>query len=472
MIMGDSQKKSRRNFIKLTAATTLVAGSTKAVSGARNIYPIQTNETKKTISPNDKIRIATIGIGGMGHGDTQTALRVPGVEFVAAADVYDGRLVRVKEVYGNQLFTTRDYREILSRPDIDAVIVSTPDHWHSQITIDAMNAGKDVYCEKPMVQSLNEAPSVIKTQQKTKRILQVGSQFVSSILYQKVKELLDSGAIGNLNMVEASINRRFPIAAWQYTIPPDASPQNIDWDRFLGNAPKRPFDPIRLFRWRNYWDYGTGIGGDLFVHLFSILHYVAGSTGPTAVTATGGLRYWKDERDVPDVLVGLYDYPKAGNREPFNVIFNVNFADGRVDAGQFDIWTVRFIGSEGVITVDRAVTLSRKPRPKEPGHTIGTFAKATQDSYLKEYNAKYPSSGNNQIRSSNDEVHVALSNYDPRLDHFTNFFEAMRTRKPVVEDGLFGFRAAAPALLTNQSYLEKRVIGWDPENLKVTKAST
>jgi predicted dehydrogenase len=462
--MSTLKKTSRRKFIKLSTATTLLAGSATTTLGIKSNQLLQT-EPIKPISPNDKIRIATIGIGGMGNGDTQTALRIPGVELVAAADVYDGRLTRVKEVYGNQIFTTRDYREILTRTDIDAVIIATPDHWHSQIMLDAMNAGKDIYCEKPMVQSIEEGLPVIEAQRKTNRVIQVGSQFISNVLYQKAKELLDSGTIGNLNMIEASIYRRFPQAAWQYTIPPDASPQNIDWDRFLGKAPKRSFDPIRLFRWRNYWDYGTGIGGDLFVHLLTIIHYVTGSNGPNKIMATGGLRYWDDGREVPDQLVGLYDYPKTEKRPAFNAILNVNFADGRVDAGQFEQWTVRLVGSEGIITIDRALTLTRKPRPKEPGYSTGSFSRAVQEQYLKEYNAKY-SSSTVQINASSDEIYVAPPNYDPRLDHFANFFEGVRTKKQTREDATVGFRAAAPAILANQSYREKRVITWDADQMR------
>jgi predicted dehydrogenase len=417
------------------------------------------------VSANDRIRIALIGAGGMGFGDTETALRVPGVELVAAADIYDGRLVRVKEVFGNHVFTTRDYREVLGRSDVDAVIIATPDHWHSQISIDAMKAGKDVYCEKPMVQTLAEGHPVIEAQRQTKRIFQVGSQFVSSIVYKKAKDLLSAGAIGALNMVESSLYRRSPIGAWQYSIPPDASEQTIDWNRFLGRAPKVPFDPVRLFRWRNYRDYGTGIGGDLFVHQFTSLHFITGAKGPQRVVASGGLHYWKDGRDVPDMMLGLLDYPQTRERPAFNVVLRVNFTDGEVDQHGSDIWVYRFVGSEGVIQIDNGVTLKRRPPLKEPGYTIETFPKAVQEAFLKEYRAKYPQR-EPETRTVSDERYLPPNNYRDRLDHFRNFFKAMRTREQVLEDAVFGFRAAAPALLANLSYFEKRIYEWDAETMK------
>ncbi len=155
---------------------------------------------------NDNIQIALIGAGGMGQGDAELAVRVPGVKLVAACDLYDGRLAHMKEVYPG-IATTRDYQEILGRKDIDAVIIGTPDHWHSRITIDAMNSGKDVYCEKPMVQKIEQGKPVIEAMKKTGRILQIGSQYASSPVYLRAAELLKQGAIGKVNMVEAWLDR-------------------------------------------------------------------------------------------------------------------------------------------------------------------------------------------------------------------------------------------------------------------------
>ena len=411
----------------------------------------------QSTSPNGRVRIALIGAGGQGSGDTKTSLLVGGVELVAVADIYDGRLQRAREVWGDQIFTTRDYREVLARKDVDAIIVGTPDHWHATVSIDAMNAGKDVYCEKPMVQQLAEGTRMIEAQKRTGRILQVGSQRVSSIIYAKAKELLSSGAIGELNMVEAWVDRNSAIGAWQYSIPPDASPANIDWDRFLGHAPKMPFEPVRLFRWRNYRDYGTGVPGDLFVHLISGLHFVTGAIGPNRVYATGGLRFWKDGRDVPDVMIALYDYPS------FNVMLRVNFVDGADES-----YGLRFIGSEGIMSVGSGVTLSKVPREVEPGYTIDQFAKAQQEQFLKEYRQKYPARPRIDAgQMPADEKFVTPKGYSDHFDHVRNFIAAVRTRKPVVEDAVFGFRAAGPALLSNISYFEKKICLWDAAAMKL-----
>jgi predicted dehydrogenase len=409
-------------------------------------------------NPNDNIQIALIGAGGMGMGDTSIAVALPGVKLIAVCDIYDGRLTRAKERWGGDLFTTRDYREILARKDIDAVIIATPDHWHQRITIEALEAGKDVYCEKPMIHSIDEGPAMIEAQRRTGRTLQIGSQYVSSLVYQKAKELLSAGAIGQLNMVEAWLDRNTAIGAWQYSIPPDASPATIDWDRFLGSAPKRPFEPIRLFRWRNYRDYGTGVAGDLFVHLLTGLHFATGSKGPNRVYATGGLRFWKDGRDVPDVMLALLDYPG------FTVQLKVNFESGTPaeSAG------MKFVGSEGTITTSTTrLTVARRPRETEPGYTIDTFPEAVQKDFLQQYRKKYPETraSADGLRPDRDDSYAQPAGFNPQREHHRAFYESIRQRKPSVEDAVFGYRAAGPALLTNVSYFEKRVCTWDPEKL-------
>jgi predicted dehydrogenase len=439
---------TRRHFLGAGASAGLLAPM---------LAPAQ-----RKIAANDTVQFALIGAGGMGSGDADSALSVGGTKLVAVSDIYDGRLTRAKEYWGKDLFTTRDYREVLARPDIDVIIVGTPDHWHQKISVDAMRAGKDVYCEKPMIQRVDDGRPVVEAQQQTGRIIQVGSQRVSSIVYEKARQLLAEGAIGKLNMVEAWWDRNSALGAWQYSIPPDATPPNIDWDRFLGRAPKVPFEPVRLFRWRNYRDYGTGVAGDLFVHLFSGMHYVTGATGPTRVFATGGLRFWKDGRDVPDVMLGLYDYPETDKHPAFNLALRVNFVNGAGETSGF-----RFVGSEGIMTIGDGVSVAKHPRENEPGYTIGTFAKAGQEEFLKEYRRKYPPQAPNAdaMRPEAQETYLAPRGYSDHREHHRNFFNAVRTRKPVVEDAVFGFRAAGPAVLSNVSYFEHRICEWDPRTM-------
>jgi predicted dehydrogenase len=446
---------SRRTFLQSTAA----AGLGLAATGLANAA------TPQKISPNDKIRVATIGIGGMGTGDTESALSNPGVELAAVADVYQGRLDRAKERWGAHLFTTRDYREILARKDIDAVYIATPDHWHARIAVDALKAGKDTYIQKPMVQDVREGWDVINAAKSSGKIVQVGSQRVSSIAYEKARQLFDGGSIGNLNLVEAWWDRNSAIGAWQYSIPPDATPANIDWDRFLGSAPKVPFEPVRLFRWRNYQDYGTGVAGDLFVHLFSGIHYVLNSLGPVRIYSTGGLRYWKDGRDVPDVMLGLFDYPETKTHPAFTLTLKVNFVSGAGEDSGF-----RFTGSEGRMEIaGNSVIITKTPRETEPGYTIGTFPEKVQEQFLEQYRKEHPRTDvqADSMRPAEVARYSAPRGYSDQRHHHENFIAAVRSRKQVVEDAVFGFRAAGPALLCNQSFFQQKVLHWNPETMKV-----
>ncbi|MDR3739443.1 MAG: Gfo/Idh/MocA family oxidoreductase [Terracidiphilus sp.] len=445
---------NRRSFLRTAGAV-----SASALAGTKlHALTAAMDEAVRPVAANDHIQIALIGAGGQGQGDTKSAVQVPGVKLVAVADCYNGRLEHAKELWGDDILATRDYREVLARKDIDAVIVGTPDHWHKQVSVDAMKAGKDVYCEKPMIHTYADGPEMIEAARATGRILQVGSQRVSSVLYAKAKELLAAGAIGELNMVTARWDRNSSMGAWNYTVPPDASPETCDWDRFLGTAPKIPFNAEHFFQWRKWKAYGTGVAGDLFVHLFSGTHFVTGSHGPTRAMATGGLRYWKDGRDVDDVMLGLFDY-----REGFNLSLRVNFVDGGEESEG-----LVFTGSEGTMEIGwTGVTVSRVPREKEPGLTIDTFPEAMQEKIEDAYRAKYPRLHPESAPDVAYERFAAPEGYSDQYDHFRNFFASVRSRKPVVEDAVFGYRAAGAALLANLSIDRGTVVHWDPEEMKL-----
>jgi len=443
---------TRRHFLQASGMASLALGAAARAQG-------QT-------AANDKIQFATIGCGIMGQGDTATAISVPGTKLVSVCDVYEGRLTRAKEHWGAELFTTRDYREVLARKDVDTVIVATPDHWHARIAAEAMEAGKDVYVQKPMVKQWQDGHRLIETSRRTRRILQVGSQRVSSVIYEKARELYRAGSIGTLNAVEAWIDRNSAIGAWRYSIPPDASPATIDWDRFLGDAPKRPFDPQRMFQWRNWNDYGTGVAGDLFVHLFSGIHFVLGSLGPTRVFAAGGIYFWKGDRDAPDIMVGLYDYPRTDSHPAFNLALRVNFVCGGTETSSF-----HFTGSEGVMTIGDGVSLSKPPKETEPGESAGGFSKDTAAKIMAQHRARYPEHlvTAATMPEADEEHYLAPPDYSDDFAHHTTFFNAVRSRQPVTEDATFGLRAAGPALLANLSYYEGRIKHWDPVAMRVVE---
>lgn len=453
-----NQGNSRRKFIKQLGVTTAAIAGSKLLSGSaqntiRSFYPMLRQNIN---SPNNNLQIALIGAGGMGTSDTNTALQHQGIKLVAVADLYEGRLKAAKDRWGQDIYTTRDYRELLNRNDIDAVIVATPDFWHEKISVDALLSGKSVYCEKPMVHSITEGHNVIEAQKKSGKVFVVGSQGLSSLGNEKAKELLAQGAIGKITFAEGFWARHSPIGAWQYAIPTDASPATVDWDTYLKDKKKYEFDVLRFFRWRNYLDYGTGMSGDLFVHLFSSLHFITNSKGPNKVYASGGLRYWKDGREVPDVLVGVFDYPENQDHPGFNLSLRCNFVDGTSGTTYLKI-----VGTEGSMDVLWDEVIVRRNKESEEDDP---FAKEK----ARENNTGY--TDRKTMLPPEEVIYTAEKGYKgAHYDHFASFFNAIRTGSPVVEDAIFGFRASAPALLCNDSFIKNEAIKWNPEKMILTK---
>ena len=467
--MSQKNQDSRRKFLQQIGSTSLLL----AAGPLSSFAAMQKAEERiirydRGFSPNDNINLAVIGFGIQGHMDTATALKVPGVKLVAACDLYTGRLENAKELYGADIFTTKNYMEILSRKDVDAVIIATSDNWHARITKEALKAGKAVYCEKPMVHKISEGMGVVDAQKSSKGILQIGSQRVSSIAYQKAQELLAAGEIGKLNMVNAVYDRQSSLGAWEYTMPSDASPETVDWNKYIEGIGKIPFDPKKFFWWRNYKDFGTGVAGDLFVHLLSGTHVITGSIGPTKIFSSGQLSYWKDERDVPDVMTGILQYPETKAHSAFQLTLQVNFISG---TGGQEI--IKLVGEQGTIEIKgNGLTVKHSIMPKAPGFggydAVFTYPKAMQESLAAAYKQKYTDEDKKRP-TKEDIVFKAPAGYSDHLDHITNFFDAIRAAKPIVENAEFGFRAAAPALACNDSYFQQKIINWDPENMKVTK---
>jgi predicted dehydrogenase len=307
---------------------------------------------------------------------------------------------------------------------------------------------------------------VIAAQKASGKIVQVGSQRASSVLFQEAQKQFRKGTIGDITYVESYVDRNSANGAWQYTIPSDASEKTIDWNMFLGDAPKIPFDPVRFFRWRNYKAYGTGVAGDLFVHNITGLHTITGSLGPESIYALGALNYWKDGRDAYDLVTGIMQYPKTKEHNAFQFFTRVNLADG-AGGGQ----STRIIGTEGVIEVkSNSISIKHFKRAIAPSiggyDSLESFPKSMQESLLAAYQSKY-SADDKKMKEGEQINFEAPKGYDDRVDHMINFFESVRTGKPSCEDAAFGLRAAGPAVLCNKSAELKNLVQWDPVNMKL-----
>ena len=427
------------------------AGAAGATLAMRTVLlePISFAASARPGPPSDRVRFGIIGVGMQGTGLLRNAISIPGVECVAACDLYDGRQEVAREIVGNPIPTSRRYKELLDNQEIDCIINATPDHWHRQIVIDCCNAGKDVYCEKPMTHTVSEGFEMIEAEQRNKRIVQVGSQRVDSVIYTKAKELFEKGAIGDVCLVEACMGRNDPDGAWEYPIPPDLSPQNLDWETWLGTAPKIPFNPHHYQRWRCWQAYGSGVAGDLFVHLLTGIHYIAGITAPPQrALASGGLYRWKDGRDVPDVHACVYDYPN------FQVLMRVTLNTETPEV-------TRLLGTRGQLEIaNNELTFTPQDGLDHgPSFLSNTWPKRLRDEYLVKWREEHPFT--HEIGSVEGSHYTVPPGYNETREHLWNFLDAVRKRRPVVEDATFGNNTAIACHMANHSYYKKSIALWD-----------
>src|ERR1022692_1685415 len=324
--MSTNSPLDRRGFLKSVSATGLTLAAARSAIAAKTAGKMSGG---RVVGANDRINIGVIGCGGRGSyvADAFNAFgkKNNACQIVAACDVYEKRkkMVAIKfDVKGY-----RDYREVLDRSDVDAVVIATPDHWHAKMAMDAMDKGKDVYLEKPMVHTNEEARQLVDTVKETKRILQVGSQTTSADIWWKAKKAIADGMIGQMIESQGSYHRNSTEGEWNWDIDAGAGPEgkgddNIDWSMWLGSqfklAPKRPWDADRFFRFRKYWDYALGIASDLFYHVIAPLNICWDEPQfPTKVMATGGIYVFKTlpdgkpDREVPDTFHLLAEYAKG-----------------------------------------------------------------------------------------------------------------------------------------------------------------
>ena len=444
---------SRRNFLGLSAAA---AGATLA---AKTIIldPDPLFAMPQTVAPSDRVRFGMIGIGMQGSGLLATSITLPGIECVAACDLYDGRHLLSREITNQpSLPVTRRYQELLANKEIDCIVAAVPDHWHKQIVVDAVSAGKDIYCEKPMSHSPADGVAMVNAAQKSGRIVQIGSQRVSSVLLAKARELVQQGMLGDLMMVEGTLGRNDPNGAWEYPPPPDLSPQNLDWDTWQGTVPKRAFSPEIFARWRCWKEYGTGVAGDLLVHLMSGMMYVLNiNEPPKRAMAMGGILRWKDGRNMPDVHATLFEYGQ-------NPVYM------RLNLGTETPESYRFMGSKGILDIggDQIVFTPQSGKDESPSWYSGGFPHAMKQEYVNKWHAEHDlEPGREPLAES---VVFKSDQFDDTRPHLWNFFRAVKSRKPVTEDVVFGHHAALACHMANESYFRKTSVYWD-ESTKTIK---
>jgi predicted dehydrogenase len=402
----------------------------------------------RAAAPSDTVTVGLVGAGIRGQELMAAVLRVGG-NVAVVCDLYNGHLRRVQEIQANTP-TTREYREVLDRKDLDAVFVATSDHWHAPVAIAAMRAGKDVYCEKPMTHTIPEAVRMADVARETQRLVQVGSQSLSMPSTQKAKELVEGGQIGNVYMVQASIFRPSAVGAWRYPVPPDASAETVDWTRFQGNAKPRPFDATRFFQFRNWWDYGTGIAGDEYVHLLSRVHYVLGVQFPQTAVATGGIFKWTGDREVPDIHNTFYDYGK------FQAIVLANLASNW-DPGEI----VRFYGDKGTVELTE---MSANLVPYNPiesyGYPLRSWPKDLKDKFIEEHKDDPLADVGTARQQPQRENESFAQKPEGTEDHIQNFFASVKSRQQPIENVDFGLGTAVACHMANLSYREKKRVTW------------
>jgi predicted dehydrogenase len=401
------------------------------------------------------VTVGIIGAGIRGLELMQYILNVGG-KVAVVCDLYDGHLRRAQEIQAKTP-TTREYKEVISRKDLDAVVIAVSDHWHAPIAVAAMQAGKDIYIEKPMTHTIPEALEMARVSKQTGRIVQVGSQSLSMASTHKGKEWVDSGAIGNIYMVACSINRPSAIGAWRYPIPPDASPKTVDWERYQENVPKRAFDAARFFQFRNWWDYGTGIAGDEYVHLLSRVHYLMNVQFPLSAVANGGIYKWTGDRDVPDIHNTLYDYGKFQVQVTANLV--CNWEGGEI---------VRFFGDKGTVelTEESATLLPYNPM-EDYNYPLESWPKDLKSRFIAEHKNDPLADIGTAKQQAQRAKETMRQSAEGTEDHFRNFFACIKSRKQPVEHVEFGCGTAVACHMANLSYRKKQRLFWDAKKQEV-----
>ncbi len=416
--MTASSRRNRREFLVSTGQGTAGLAGAAWLAGSQAA-------TAGVLGANERLRFAFIGVAGQGQFDLKTLLDEPNVEVPVICDVNLDRAAQAKKLVGGKPEVMQDYRRVLERKDIDGVFIGTPDHWHANITIHACQAGKDVYVEKPMTHVVAEGRRMIAAARKHQRVVQVGTQQRSGEHYAQAAKLIQSGELGRVHHVRSwnTINRTPGVRK------PEGQkvPKGLNWDLWLGPAPKRPYDSVRCSgQHRFFWDYAGGRLTDLGVHQMGTIQWLMNVKGPLSAVAVGGkfaVEPW-DYWDTPDTLNVLYEYPG------WTCEFVVR--DGSAYAPEGARWGNVFHGTKGAMYIDRGGFEIIPDGDRMPAKVVRTPRKS-------------------------GDMPKQLSGA-----HIRNFLDCMRTRKQPVAHPEDGHQASTPPHLGNIAFRVGRKIHWDP----------
>ncbi len=407
--------------------------------------------------PNDTIGVAVIGVGTRGYYLFQEFQKIQGVEIRSICDLYDGNLKRAREAAKNdRVKTGKEWEKVMADPDIDVVVIATPDFWHAPMTIRAAESKKDVYVEKGWCTKLEDAKRMRAALKANKTVMQLGHNYNSMAQFHKAREIYRSGELGKVAAVRLYIDRTGAFPEWQFfqtyenpVMPADASARTIDWERFTANATKRPFDAERFFLWRKWFEYGTGIAGDLLSHLWDSANMIAGYGIPETTVTQGGNYFWKDGRDVPDQWNVLMDYPKRELSVSFECTFH-NRHYGEVE---------QFLGRDKTLEVSprfcRTFEAEWKPEYKDRAaknaKALAALGYEPQDAPpVPDYSMK------------RDELQVS--------SHWQDFIDCARSRATPRCSVDRAFEEAATIFLSVEAYKRNAKVRWDAATETIVNA--
>ena len=421
---------TRRMFLGGAVASTLLA-------------------TGRALGANDRIRAGVIGLGARGSYLLKMALKRArdqnDVEVAAICDLYGARLAKGK-AQARDAKTYARHEELLNHPGLDAVMIATPDHWHAPITLAAFDKGLDVYCEKPMTHTLEEARIVRDRALEKKRVMQIGVQAMSWNRWHKIREIVQAGTLGKVVAVQGTYSRNNPEGDWNWDIDPGAGPDakgdlHIDWKQWLGNATQRPFNADRFFRFRKYWDYSGGIATDLHYHIVAPFHLALENEHPVRIAGMGGLWVYNDGREVPDTFLTAADYPGR---------YSMTIQSSQVNE----------IGPLMLLRGTHATMQLGDEWEGPQGRDTDTAKIVPESPYQKEFRQKW----------GKDELVIENVGNEGDQKHANNFFDCVRSRQKPNCDPDTGFKVMTAIDLSVRSYRQNKVFLFDPRQERITNS--